>query len=523
MTRRVAVLLLAAATGCASVPPAHVGGIPHSDPCLLTPTDAIEAGRLVFGLSEGVDPNNAPLPTNDAERIVFRNLYETLVTLDCDGRCGPGLATSWTPSDEERVWTFALRDGATFWNGAKVTAYDVVAAWEDAATAARTSWPSPSPWTDGNEIEARADGAMRVVVRLRFADGAFPVRLAHPAFAVTVPPGAGDWPLGSGPFRPLSAGNPVSGDLVCVPSGAQDTPGAGLSHLVFRYSPRDDPRDLLATGVDLFLVRERDVAEYVWGSFDFALTALPPDRLQLLVSRFVKGVTLADPFRSAPSPADEAPYDDSRVELARYAVLSDAGPAVGIGFPDLPPDSCVWVPGPLNLRPGPVAPDGWRLAYPEHDADARSLAERIASLSGSGLPPWSGHFVAPIGTEATSAGEGIVAVGLPLDEFADALRAGMDAGYVVTLVRQDAAACGLLPKLTSGAPWLTELAADWQSVPWPAAAAGARLLGIRWVVPLVVSRPHLAYRRGLSGIRIDGGGTPLLAGAGWDARGGPSS
>ena len=34
-------------------------------------------------LGERVDPVNAPHPSNESERLVFRQLYETLVTVDC--------------------------------------------------------------------------------------------------------------------------------------------------------------------------------------------------------------------------------------------------------------------------------------------------------------------------------------------------------------------------------------------------------------------------------------------------------
>ena len=44
-------------------------------------------------LSNPIDPSNAPRPSNDSERLVFRQLYETLVRTDCHGRVGPGLAS----------------------------------------------------------------------------------------------------------------------------------------------------------------------------------------------------------------------------------------------------------------------------------------------------------------------------------------------------------------------------------------------------------------------------------------------
>src|SRR5262245_5728638 len=42
-------------------------------------------------LADRIDPANAPYPTNESERLLFRQLYETLVRVDCDGHVAPGL------------------------------------------------------------------------------------------------------------------------------------------------------------------------------------------------------------------------------------------------------------------------------------------------------------------------------------------------------------------------------------------------------------------------------------------------
>src|SRR2546423_8165512 len=94
--------------------------------CLLA-TGAVSARSptITIGLSDAVDPRHAPVPRNDAERIVFRHLYETPVRIDCEGHVLPELAERWGKDDGGRRWTFRLRDGAQFWDGAPVTAQDV--------------------------------------------------------------------------------------------------------------------------------------------------------------------------------------------------------------------------------------------------------------------------------------------------------------------------------------------------------------------------------------------------------------
>ena len=81
------------------------------------------------GLSDRIDPSNAPRPSNASERLLFRQLYETLVRVDCMGRVRPGLAASWRLDGDGRTWIVTLREGARFSDGTAVTAADVRAGW----------------------------------------------------------------------------------------------------------------------------------------------------------------------------------------------------------------------------------------------------------------------------------------------------------------------------------------------------------------------------------------------------------
>src|SRR5512134_1217194 len=51
--------------------------------CALIPEPGEPVGTVA--LTDRVDPANAPRPSNDAERVLFRQLYETLVHADCRG------------------------------------------------------------------------------------------------------------------------------------------------------------------------------------------------------------------------------------------------------------------------------------------------------------------------------------------------------------------------------------------------------------------------------------------------------
>jgi peptide/nickel transport system substrate-binding protein len=61
---------------------------------------------------------------------IVAQCFEYLCGLADDGDIGPGLATEWTANDDSTEWTFKLREGVTWQNGADFTADDVVATME---------------------------------------------------------------------------------------------------------------------------------------------------------------------------------------------------------------------------------------------------------------------------------------------------------------------------------------------------------------------------------------------------------
>jgi oligopeptide transport system substrate-binding protein len=141
------------------------------------------------GLPQTFDPAFAAAPPDtDAVRALFEGLTDydpqTLAPV-------PGVATRWESSNDNRVWTFYLRDNARWSNGEKVTAEDFVRSWE------RTLKIGPlAPHT---ELLANIEGALHTVsaphdfgaralneqvlqVTLQRPDNSFPALVAHPVF-----------------------------------------------------------------------------------------------------------------------------------------------------------------------------------------------------------------------------------------------------------------------------------------------------------------------------------------------------
>lgn len=73
---------------------------------------------------------------------VIRDLYEGLVNQNKKGEIIPGVATQWR-SNDNRTWTFTLRDNAKWSDGTPVTAQDFVYSWRrllDPITLSPFSW-----------------------------------------------------------------------------------------------------------------------------------------------------------------------------------------------------------------------------------------------------------------------------------------------------------------------------------------------------------------------------------------------
>ena len=299
--------------------------------CLLsTGSVSARAPTITIGLSDAVDPRHAPFARNDAERIVFRHLYETPVRIDCDGHVRPELAAQWEKADGGRRWTFRLRDGAQFWDGAPVTAQDIV--FGHGGAGYTLSAPEKS------------------VVTVTFAkerDDVPPV-LGDPGLAVTKPAPDSSWPIGTGSYWATSATTTPQEIRAHTPRG--DT-------LVFKFAASGDARDLLDAGVDLLVTRDRALRDYAATLQNHEVVALPWDRTYVYVTA-------------------EASGGGTRFDGLEQAVRVEARRAEGdFWWRD------VRVCG-IGRDSAPPAPTGQRrILYARGDPTARELAGRLAALT----------------------------------------------------------------------------------------------------------------------------------------------
>jgi len=94
---------------------------------LLTASGAASAGGILHR-GNGPDPStlDAHRCTEVACSNILRDLYEGLVTDDAHGEPVPGMAESWTVSDDGLHWDFRLRQGLRWSNGEPLEAAQIV-------------------------------------------------------------------------------------------------------------------------------------------------------------------------------------------------------------------------------------------------------------------------------------------------------------------------------------------------------------------------------------------------------------
>jgi hypothetical protein len=287
-------------------------------------------------LSEPVDITHAPHPNNDSERLVFRELFETLIYIDCRGNIRPGLALEWAPDGSKETWIFRLRDDSQ--PGMSGAAANVVASWR-----ARPGVLTASGIESAAALE---DGRLRIT--LRSPDDSVPRVLADPSLGVAHSRGS---TLGRADRflieRPQSAAGPTE----------------------FRVEPGSDPRDGLDRGADMVVTRDPSLVDYVSGRSELTPYPLPWSRTYVLIW------SQAEP--------NELTVDLSapvlRSSLARDAVRASAR-AAEPPYWWTDPTQC---PDGSAVSPGTTAP---RIVYSNDDDVARRLAERIVALTRTGSP-----------------------------------------------------------------------------------------------------------------------------------------
>jgi peptide/nickel transport system substrate-binding protein len=190
-------VLLAACASDARTEPGRLSTAP------TTPVPVRGGILQLGGLAPGAqfDP---PTFTNGTIKVVLNLATEHLVHTAPDGTIEPQLAVAWEPSPDGLRWTFTLRPGVRFTDGAPLSAAAVVASIERLIAPDSTSSAKGTFAGVLAGIEAVDDSSVAFVLERPFGD--FPYLVSSTNFnTVILPEGYdGDWqanPVGTGPLR----------------------------------------------------------------------------------------------------------------------------------------------------------------------------------------------------------------------------------------------------------------------------------------------------------------------------------
>jgi hypothetical protein len=344
-------------------------------------------------LSEPVDPSHAPYPSNESERLLFRQLYETLVRVKCDGHAVPGLADSWKFDTNARAWIVTLRPNARFSDGTPVTTADVASAWSTGDRFVQS-------------VHAVDDRTLEITLRNPSGDTPLPLADTDLAIARRIP--GSRWPLGTQAAR-------VAMD------GPLEITVENPSLVRFVLARNRDVRDLLDQGVDLLLTRDERVLDYAARLPQFASLPMAWQRTRVLLT----------PGRTARPLSPE-----ERQSLADDAVRGPARGATGpFWWQSLP--ECEIASSPKR---DPSPPTTGRIVYDASDNAARELAERLVALAR---------------TSGTSANRPYQSVsGLTGDALAEARRRGADSAYIISLDTRPLDPCREMQALVGTMGWI---------------------------------------------------------------------
>jgi peptide/nickel transport system substrate-binding protein len=164
--------------------------------------EAKRGGTAIYAYASGPRSLDPYILNNTVEIEVVNQIYETLVALGEDYSAKPSLASRVTTSPDNKIFTFALRQGVHFHNGKEMTAADVLASFERYAKVSPNAsmlaevdgYDTPDPYT--------------FVIRLKEPNAVFLDQLKSPSYMLAILPaeerdkvaGAAAV-IGTGPFK----------------------------------------------------------------------------------------------------------------------------------------------------------------------------------------------------------------------------------------------------------------------------------------------------------------------------------
>lgn len=346
----------------------------------LTMMIAMPAGADTLHIHNGGDPTSLDphKVSGDWENRIVGDMFEGLVTEDPHAEPIPGMAESWTISDDGLTYTFDLRDGATWTDGEPVKASDFVFAFqrlmnpETAAEYAYLQYPiknaeaiNSGEITDIGMLGARAIDDDTLEITLEASTPYFISALTHytayPVPQHVVEEHGSDWVrleniVTNGPYKPT-----------------EWVPGSHVATV--KNEDYYDAENVSIENVMFYVLEDESAAlkRYRAGEFDI-LTEFPTDQFEWMQEN-LPGQARVAPFAGLYYYVvnhNEPPFDDIRVRKALSKAVNREviGPQI-LGTGEEAAYS--WVP-PGMANYAEVATADWKdMPYEDKVAEAKEL------------------------------------------------------------------------------------------------------------------------------------------------------
>jgi peptide/nickel transport system substrate-binding protein len=294
---------------------AACGSSSPSSTTSTTSAKPTKGGALRVAISTPAAAVN-PLTVSDAGGLCMLNQTGEFLVFDSNLKLAlqPMLAESWSPNGDGSVWTFKLRPGVTFHNGAPMTADDVVYTFQQLTAPANAS----------NALSALGGvlapaGVIKVdpttvEFHLEAPNGNFPYLVSSDNYnAIIVPKGTdfSKWQsnfIGTGAFKLTSYTQGVGAQFAANPSYWGTKPL--LSATTFKFYSSQPPQILALEGNDVDVI----------GQF------VPFGATSLLNNSSYNVIKLRSAnHRELSMRNDQAPFTDARVRQAVAYTLDRAG------------------------------------------------------------------------------------------------------------------------------------------------------------------------------------------------------
>jgi peptide/nickel transport system substrate-binding protein len=287
---------------------------------------ASQTDRIVVGMvlePPHLDPTQSPAAP--IKEILYANVMEGLTRIDEKGAIMPDLAASWTVAPDGLAYTFKLRSGVKFHNGAPFSAADVKFTFERGAAPESVNNLKKSLFATIKSIET--PDPQTVILHLAKPDYLLLYRVGLSEAVVFSPASAANAksnPVGTGPFKFVRWSK---GDRLELTRTAdyRDADATGLKDVVFRFIT--DPAAI--------------VAAMLSGDVDAFPNGIPPENIPQLQAdaRFTVNVGQTEGKTLLSINNGKKPFDDIRIRRAiahaldRKAIIEGAmfGYALPIG------------------------------------------------------------------------------------------------------------------------------------------------------------------------------------------------